>query len=117
MSTELGRKAEDVAADYLETQGLKIIDRNWRNRWCEIDIVARDRRGGIHFVEVKYRKSSAFGSAFDYITRDKIHRLRQAALMWLSAHRGARDFQIDVMSVEGDLDDPKVEYLPNALIS
>ncbi len=116
MSTELGQQAEGAAAHYLEQQGMTIIDHNWRNRWCEIDLVARDRHGCIHFVEVKYRKSSAYGSGFDYITPDKIQRLRKAALMWLADHRPFGDFQVDVISVAGDLSHPTFDYLPNALV-
>jgi putative endonuclease len=115
VSTELGQRAEAAAARYLELQGLTIIERNWRTRWCEIDLVALDRLGCTHFVEVKYRKNPAYGSGFDYITRDKIGRLKKAALMWLSDHRTAAAFQIDVISVEGDLANPSIDYLPNAL--
>lgn len=116
MSTELGRRAEGVAAEYLIKKGHRVVDRNWRNRFCEIDLVTSDRFGSIHFVEVKYRKSSNYGSGFDYINHDKIVRMRRAALMWLSEHRGVRDFQIDVMAVEGDLQNPVIEFLPNALV-
>lgn len=115
MSTELGQQAEAVAARYLQQQGLTIIEHNWRNRWSEIDIVARDRQGGIHFVEVKYRKTNAYGSAFEYITHDKKARLRKAALGYLAEHRGSANFQIDVISLEGDLATPVIDYLPNAL--
>ncbi len=44
MSTQTGKLAEDEAAEYLSQNGFKIIARNWRNRWCEIDIVAQKKR-------------------------------------------------------------------------
>ncbi len=116
MSTELGQKAESIAANFLKNEHhFKIIDQNWRNRWCEIDIIAKDRFNEIHFVEVKYRKTSAYGSGFEYITPDKIQRLQRAALMWIGEHSWTTSFQVDVISVEGDLDHPVIEYLPNAL--
>lgn len=117
MSTEVGKRAEAAAADWLENQGFKVIAQNWRNRFCEIDIIA-EKSKAIHFIEVKYRKSAAFGSGFEYITDDKIGRLKRAAEVWLSEndHQGLQH-QIDVMSVTGSVDAPIIEYLPNAIES
>ncbi len=115
MSVEVGRQAEDVAASWLEQHGFQILNRNWRNRWCELDIVA-ERQNIIHIIEVKYRRRPDFGTGFDYITPDKIHRLQRAALMWLSAHqRQASQYQIDVISITGAIEASNVEYLPNAI--
>ena len=112
--TSTGRAAEQHAADHLERQGFEIIDRNWRNRWCELDIVAT--HGSIvHFVEVKYRASAAFGLPAEYINYDKSRRLIRAALAWNQAHRHAGAYQIDIISLTGDLDRPAVELLPNAV--
>lgn len=116
MSTDLGQKGESVAVKFLEKQGLKIVIRNWRNRWCEIDVIAVDRAGAVHFVEVKYRHNTSHGSAFDYITPDKARRLQRAASVWMATEAPDRAFQIDVISVEGELDQPKIDYLPNAVI-
>ncbi len=105
-----GAIAESQAADFLLKQKFKILDRNWKNRWCEIDIVA-EKRGIIHFVEVKFRKTSFYGSGFDYIGSDKQSRLKRAAEMWMLAHRRAGDYQIDAISITGQA----IEYLPNAV--
>ena len=115
MSTERGKEAESQAAHYLESLNMTIIAQNWRNRWCEIDIIALDRDRGIHFVEVKYRHSSDFGSGFEYITRDKTNRLRRAAVAWMALQNRDNAFQIDVIAVEGELNNSKIEYLPNAV--
>ncbi len=115
MSTaERGRTAEAIAATYLEQQGLTIVDRNWRNRWCELDLVARSP-GGIHFVEVKYRRRTDWGTGFEHITYDKINRLRRAALAWNQAHGYAGAYQIDVISVAGELSAPQIDYAANAI--
>lgn len=114
MSVSVGRVAEDQAAAYLESRGFTVIARNWRNRWCELDLVARSTTG-IHFVEVKYRRSAAYGTPFEYISRDKVSRLRRAALAWSQAHRYSGSYQIDVISVLGSLDRPQIEHLPNAI--
>lgn len=112
--TEIGRAAEALAAQYLEGRGLTILDRNWRNRWCELDLVARGPEG-IHFIEVKYRRRTDWGSGFDHITPDKIHRLTRAALAWNQARRHHGHYQIDVISVSGPLDNATIEYLPSAV--
>ncbi|HSX01795.1 MAG TPA: YraN family protein [Candidatus Saccharimonadia bacterium] len=114
MSVERGRAAEDLAAAYLEQRGLAIVDRNWRNRWCELDMVARGSHG-IHFVEVKYRRRADWGTGFEHITRDKIQRLRRAAVAWNQAHRYVGGYQIDIISMVGELEAPAIEYLPNAI--
>jgi uncharacterized protein (TIGR00252 family) len=115
MTTSLGQQAETIAADYLRRQGFKIVDRNWRTRWCEVDLIAVSS-AGIHFIEVKHRKRSDFGSGFDYITRSKQQRLRRAAAAWMAAHGDISSYQLDAVSVSGQLADPRVEYLANVVI-
>jgi len=116
MSTvEIGRAAERLAATWLEQHGFAILDRNWRTRWCELDIVAW-RHSIIHIVEVKYRQRPDFGTGFEYITPDKAGRLRRAALMWLKAHgQVGAAYQIDIMALSGSLKPENVAYLPNAI--
>jgi putative endonuclease len=112
--TETGRRAEDRAAQYLEAQGFALLARNWRNRFCELDIVAR-RDDTVHIIEVKYRRSTTWGYAAEYINYDKIQRLKRAALAWRQASGHHDAYQIDLISVEGDLNSPRVVYLPNAI--
>lgn len=104
-TTEIGRRAEDAACAYLRARGYQILDRNWRTRWCEIDIVCR-RDGVVSFVEVKYRFSSRWGSGVEYITPQKLRQMRFAAEFWLSrhAHGGSAAFSgcnMYVASVSG----------------
>jgi putative endonuclease len=111
MSTERGNKAETIACEYLQAQGMQILVRNWRNRWSEIDVVAEDNHGTIHVVEVKQRTLANYGSGADYITPDKQHRLKRAALMWVAENAPGDAVQIDVISIVGN----DLEYLPNAI--
>ena len=113
-TTAIGRTAETAAAAYLQKQGMTIIDRNWRNRWCEIDIVAR-RGDIIHFVEVKYRRTISYGAGYEHINRDKAARLTRAALAWCQARRFSGDYQIDAISFSGSLEQPLIEYLPSII--
>lgn len=95
-----GSKAEEVAGHFLSKKGFKILERNWRTRYCEIDIVAQKKRA-VHFVEVKYRKSSAQGGGFDYITPGKLKRMAFAAEVWVTANKWQGDYCLSAIEVSG----------------
>src|SRR5262249_60484238 len=79
------RRGEQLAVEYLERAGLRILDRNWRCAEGEIDIVAAERQVLV-ICEVKTRSSTQYGSPFEAITRGKRARLRRLAVRWLVAH-------------------------------
>jgi putative endonuclease len=81
----LGTFGEDAAARWYEARGFEIVDRNWRVREGEIDLVAR-RGTTIVFCEVKTRSSDRFGSPLESVTVTKQRRLRTLAAKWLAAH-------------------------------
>ncbi len=81
-----GGHGEEIAARYLAGQGYKIIARNVRSKFGEIDLVARHGRT-LCFVEVKARRSSRFGWPEESVTPLKQHRLRRLAEWYLQAHR------------------------------
>lgn len=110
-TTDTGRLAEQAAAGYLEQLGFVITDRNWRTKWCEVDIVAR-RDGEIHLVEVKYRQHQSFGGGFGAINADKIRRLQRAALAFSRANDPV---VVDVISVTGRPGRWQIELLENAI--
>ncbi|WP_136034610.1 MULTISPECIES: YraN family protein [unclassified Microbacterium] len=85
---ELGRAGEQRAAEYLRYRGYTILDRNWRCAQGEIDIVAR-RDGWLAIVEVKTRRSAAFGHPLEAIDARKRRRLWQLAYAWRAAHADA----------------------------
>ena len=96
----VGRYGEKVTANYLTQNGFKILDKNWRIREGEIDIVAMSPQGKIHFVEVKTRSSESFGHPLEAIDRHKAFRLQRLALAWLATHqRFGSDYQIDVSAI------------------
>ena len=99
---ELGRAGEQVAADYLERAGLRILDRNWRCADGEIDIVAAERRVLV-VCEVKTRSGTRFGTPLEAISRNKRTRLRRLAVQWLAAHGVLFDeVRIDVIGLLKD---------------
>ncbi len=83
----VGRFGEQVAAEHLQARGLVVLDRNWRCRDGELDIVARDG-DALVFVEVKTRSSLAYGGPADAVDRRKAARIRRLAVQWI-AHRRA----------------------------
>lgn len=82
----IGRVAEDVAAQYLESQGHEILERNWRTKFCEIDIVSR-HEGFIYFSEVKYRKDAKHGDGLAAITKTKLRQMKFAAEYFIVKHK------------------------------
>lgn len=83
-NAELGRLGEDLAAAHLEARGFRLIERNWRCRHGEIDVVAAHRACTV-FIEVKTRAGEHFGHPFEAITPVKLARLRRLAAMWCEA--------------------------------
>jgi len=96
----LGQYGERVAARHLLDAGMTIVATNWRCAEGEIDIVARDR-DVVVICEVKTRRTDAFGSPAEAVTRTKADRLRRLAMVWLREHPVGRcaDVRFDVVSV------------------
>jgi putative endonuclease len=95
-----GVQAEALAAEFLERNGLAVIERNYRCRLGEIDLIARE--GNIMvFVEVRQRASGAFGGAAASITRAKRARLVLAARHYLSRLGSEPACRFDVLLIEG----------------
>ena len=108
-----GAAAEQQAADYLQRQGLKLLERNFRVRGGEIDLICRDGKTTV-FVEVRLRSRSDFGGAADSITGAKRSRLILAAQHWLLRH-GEVPCRFDCMLFDGpDNETRKIEWLRNA---
>jgi putative endonuclease len=98
-TTELGSHGERIAAAYLTRAGLRLLDRNWRCRDGELDIVAREG-DALVFCEVKTRRGVGFGHPVEAVTVTKQRRLRVLAQRWLAAHdEHAPDLRFDVVGV------------------
>ena len=79
----LGEEKEKLAADYLRSLGYDILETNYRTKYEEIDIIARDE-GTIVFVEVKYRNSDKYGNPLEAVTFSKQRRISMGAVYYLS---------------------------------
>lgn len=110
----LGKTGEDLACRELERRGYAILERRWRLRGGEIDIVARDG-DTVVFVEVKARDGSAFGEGSEAVTVRKQRRIVQLALGYLVRHRLVDvPCRFDVVSIAIDRVPPVVEVYQNA---
>ncbi len=95
-----GAFGEEVVSQYLIQRNAQIIERNWRIREGEIDIIALYPSGIFAFIEVKTRSSVAFGHPFEAINAQKAHRMQRLALGWLATHGCfGCNYQIDVAGV------------------
>jgi putative endonuclease len=93
-----GSRGETHAADYLEKQGYTLLERNWRFRHWEVDIIASKDRF-LHFIEVKTRHSLRYGRPEESITRDKMNNLRNAAEEYQYQHPEWQYIQFDVLAI------------------
>jgi len=100
----LGQHGEQLAAEYLQQAGFRIVSRNWRCAEGEIDIVMVDRRTLVA-CEVKTRSSTEYGTPLEAVTWQKRRRLRHLAVCWVLAHGVLFDeVRVDVVEV---LKDPR----------
>jgi putative endonuclease len=111
---ELGALGEQVAVDHLLAAGLRVLQRNWRCRYGELDVIAAEGDGTVVFVEVKTRTGDGFGGLENAVTPRKLRRIRRLAGIWL-AEQDTRwpCLRIDVIRVRvGRADLPEVTHLP-----
>lgn len=99
-TSDVGNLGEDSAANYLLGHGFKIIERNWRIKAGEVDIIA-EKDGVVHFVEVKYRKKLDQGGGMAAITPTKLKHMERAARLWMQRY-GDRVARLSVIEVTGE---------------
>lgn len=114
---ELGRWGEQLAASHLESLGYKVLERNWRCRRGEIDLVASAGEVLV-FVEVKTRRGRDHGTPEEALTTAKVRRLLELSQRYLLEHDLENvDWRVDMVAVElnqqGEL--VRCEHVPNAV--
>ena len=108
-----GKKGEDLACKYLKKDKYKILDKNYRTKQGEIDIIAEDSGGVLCFVEVKARSRTDYGNPEESVTYHKQKRLISAAFNYLETKKiGSKDMRFDIVSV--DLNSEESTILKNA---
>jgi putative endonuclease len=112
-TTTRGREAETRAWQYLQSRGLRLLQRNFRSRRGEIDLVLQDQ-DSLVFVEVRYRRESRFGSGAESVDRRKQSKLIACAQTYMQAYPeiAQQPCRFDVISVGGP--DESIEWIRNA---
>ena len=109
----LGRSGEDRAARHLAKQGYRVLERNYRTKQGEIDLIALDR-DTVVFVEVKTRTTDAYGAPELAVDGRKQQRMAKAALAWLKQKKlDQMACRFDVVAIRGD-GEPQVEVIRDA---
>jgi putative endonuclease len=110
----LGKTGEDLACRELERRGYALLDRRYRLRIGEIDIVCRDG-GTLVFVEVKAREGKMFGAAAEAVTATKRRRIVALATEYLTRHRlSDQPCRFDVVAIQMNAGEPRVELFQGA---
>lgn len=110
-----GQWAEDLAHTYLCEQGLQSIERNYRCKRGEIDLIMLER-DILVFVEVRYRKNQRYGGSLESIDYHKQQRILATATYYLYTHRWAQQHicRFDVVLIGGATDNPSVRWIVDA---
>lgn len=101
MSRSTGQQFEQLAAVYLQQQGLKVLASNVSCRFGELDLICKDR-DALVFVEVKYRRHTGYGSAAAMVTAGKQDKLRRSASWYLQQQQWRGAARFDVLAIEGE---------------
>ena len=105
---DIGNAGEQAAADWLTADGHEIIARNWRTRYCEIDIVSM-KDDVLWFIEVKYRKNDDFGGGLGAITAKKQRQMRFAAEIFIAKNAQYENYSMRIMAISVDGNPPIVK--------
>ena len=110
----LGRLGEEMACDFLQSRGHRIVARNWQGSHLEVDIIS-EAEDGVHFVEVKSRMDAA-AAPEEKVDARKQGRISAAALKYLNETGSDREVFFDVVSVIFNGEETRVTYFPQAWI-
>lgn len=112
-----GRLAEDMACQYLQQQGLTLLQKNFHSRFGEIDLVMQHQQTLV-FIEVRYRKNSDYGGPAASITQAKQQKIQKTALYFMQKKGHEVNARFDVLAICGDnLHKPQqlhIEWIKNA---
>jgi putative endonuclease len=115
-TSRIGEAGEQMACDFLQSQGHQILDRNWRSGHLELDIIS-EAPDGVHFVEVKARTAPVTTSVSDQVNKVKQKRISAAAGQYLNKKQmEGKEVFFDIVSVLFDGEEAVVRYFPQAWI-
>lgn len=112
-ASQIGSSMERLAKLYLEERDLQIVESNYRCKAGEIDIIIRDSHS-LAFVEVRYRKTTRYGSAAESVDQRKQEKLRQTAQHYIQSKKLHCTCRFDVIAITGPIDRPNIDWIKNA---
>ena len=111
---ELGKTGESLACEYLKANKIKVLERNFKNKIGEIDIIAKEGET-VAFIEVKTRSSYAFGTPAEAVNYAKQQKIIKTALSWMTDKNYDGDIRFDVIEVLiNETEAPDINYIKNA---
>ena len=112
---ELGKKGEKLAIDFLQTNGYKILEKNWRFKKAEIDIIAL-KNDTLAIVEVKTRSTNFFGNPQDFVNQKKIQLLVEAVNQYVCTKNLDVDVRFDIIAIIKTQNSFEIEHLKDAFL-
>lgn len=112
---DFGKQGEEIAAQYLIDKGYEILERNWRNRHMEIDIIAKDG-DELVIVEVKTRQTDEYGNPDVAVTLQKQRLLISAANAYLFRNNLDVETRFDIISIVFKEGKPVIEHIEDAFL-
>lgn len=109
----VGREGEDAAVAFVRKKGYRILEKNYRTVFGEIDIIARDR-DVLVFIEVKTRTDNSFGSPYEAVHKRKREKIRKVALCFMKKLRKEVPARFDVLSIEKTGLEHRIEHIRDA---
>ncbi|AMC11426.1 hypothetical protein Lupro_09190 [Lutibacter profundi] len=112
---ELGKKGEELAVQFLQKNNYKILDRNWRFKKAEVDIIAQ-KDAVLAIVEVKTRSSDYFGNPQDFVNQKKIKLLVEAVNEYVISKDLNIEVRFDIISILKNKNNFDIEHLEDAFL-
>ena len=112
----VGNRVEAAVARYLRQKGYTLLESQWRCRFGELDLVARDRHSTVCIVEVKLRGTNSIALPREFVDSRKQQRLRSAAEVYLASKELDAPVRFDVAEVYDEGGSLRIQYIENAFI-
>lgn len=113
LKQQQGKQCEQLACEFLQGRGLTLLDRNYRCRLGELDLIMRDG-SSVVFVEVRFRRNCRYGTAAETVNSVKQRRLIRAARLYLQSRRIDASCRFDVVAVVGTGPATTLRWIKNA---
>ena len=104
-----GNKGESLACEYLQQKGFEILQRNYRSKWGEVDIVAKINQIMV-FVEVKTKTSDRYGEPWEMVNHWKVGQVKRMGEMWCREYGWEGRVRVDVVGVWLEGESPRIEH-------